>query len=136
MHKSALAAPAEKAFVGDSLDIGQVDLLDGTLTLKSQDLAATYAEGVDYSVNLETGVVTRIEGGSIASGATVSVSAYEYADPSKVAADDIVGGVDGATGKPEGLELVNSVFPMFRILPGTIVAPGWSDDPAVAAVMA
>ena len=45
--------------------------------------------------------------------------------------DDIIGGIDNATGKPEGLELVNSVFPMFGLVPGQVGAPGWSHDPGL-----
>jgi phage tail sheath protein FI len=43
--------------------------------------------------------------------------------------------VDGATGVYTGLELVNKVFPLFRLVPGQILAPGWSHDSAVAAIM-
>jgi hypothetical protein len=45
--------------------------------------------------------------------------------------DDIIGGIDDATGKPEGLEFVNSVFPMFGLVPGQLEAPGWSHDPGL-----
>ena len=45
--------------------------------------------------------------------------------------DDIIGGIDDATGKPEGLELVNLVFPMFGIVPGQVEGHGWSHGPAL-----
>lgn len=54
---------------------------------------------------------------------------------SAVATADIVGGIDTATGIKTGLELVDSVFPMFRLVPGQILAPGFSDQPAVAVMM-
>ena len=52
-------------------------------------------------------------------------------DVSKVAAADIIGGVD-SSGKRTGLSLVDKVFPLFRKVPGQILAPGFSAEPAVA----
>lgn len=54
---------------------------------------------------------------------------------SAVVAADIVGGVDPDTGEKTGLELIDSVFPTFRLVPGQILAPGYSDLPAVAVMM-
>lgn len=59
---------------------------------------------------------------------------YEKMDPTKVESEDVIGGV-GVDGKYKGLELVNHVFPKFRLVPGQIIAPKFSTDPAVAAVM-
>lgn len=56
-------------------------------------------------------------------------------DISNVTAAQIIGGVDGATGHRTGLALVDKVFPLFRMVPGQIVAPGFSADPAVAIAM-
>lgn len=56
-------------------------------------------------------------------------------DVSKVSTADIIGGVDAVTGERKGLELVDSVFPLFRIIPGQIIAPGYSQDPAVALII-
>lgn len=47
---------------------------------------------------------------------------------------DVLGGIQRATGESEGLELVDAVFPQFRIVPGSIVCPRFSEDPAVAVV--
>lgn len=60
----------------------------------------------------------------------------EKADPTKVTSSDIVGGVDSSTGKKTGLELISDVFPRFRLVVGSVVAPGFSDDPSVAVTMA
>lgn len=56
-------------------------------------------------------------------------------DPSLVSAADIIGGVDANTGKKTGLELIAEMFPRFRIVPGSILAPRFSEDPAVAVSM-
>jgi phage tail sheath protein FI len=56
-------------------------------------------------------------------------------DVTKVTAADIIGGVDGVTGRRKGLELVDEVFPRFRLIPGQIIAPGFSDNPSVALML-
>lgn len=55
--------------------------------------------------------------------------------PAEVASTDIIGGVD-TNGNKSGLELINECFPRFRLVPGIIIAPGYSGDSAVAAVIA
>ena len=63
------------------------------------------------------------------------VDEQEPPDVSKVTAADIIGGIDAVTGQRTGLELVDEVFSRFRLIPGQIIAPGFSDDPAVALVI-
>ena len=46
--------------------------------------------------------------------------------------DDIIGGVDTGTLKRTGISLVDEIFPLFRKVPGTILAPKFSKNPAVA----
>lgn len=59
---------------------------------------------------------------------------FDELDPTMVTTDDIVGGVD-VEGNYKGLELVAHVFPLFRLVPGTIICPKYSANPLVAAVM-
>lgn len=105
------------------------------LLLQNAESSVTYVEGTDYALNPITGELTRIEGGSLPAEATAT-AAYDYADVSLVEAADVIGGVDASTGESEGLELVDGVFPQFRMVPGSILAPRFSEDPAVAVVMA
>lgn len=58
-----------------------------------------------------------------------------YAEKSAITSTEIIGGVD-TDGNKTGLELVNECFPRFRLVPGIILAPGFSGDSAVAAVIA
>jgi len=60
---------------------------------------------------------------------------FDQLDPDAVKATDIIGGVS-QDGIYKGLELINHIFPMFRLVPGLIVAPKFSTDVSVAAVMA
>lgn len=60
----------------------------------------------------------------------------ESPDPAKVTTADIIGGVDAETLKSTGLELVKEVFPRFRLVPGCLLAPKFSSEPAVAVTMA
>lgn len=60
---------------------------------------------------------------------------YDILDPSKVTAADIIGGVDQTTGKNKGLECINDVYPKYGVLPGSLIAPKYSTNPEVAAVM-
>lgn len=59
---------------------------------------------------------------------------YSALDPEAVTPSDIVGGVSQG-GSYKGLELINHIFPLFRLVPGAIAAPKFSADSEVAAVM-
>jgi len=60
---------------------------------------------------------------------------YKDIDPSLVTEADIIGGVDPITGDNKGLEVIEDVFPNFRLVPNIILAPKFSKSPAVAAIM-
>jgi len=57
-------------------------------------------------------------------------------DPARITKDDIIGGYSVATHQTTGLELIDSVFPKYTVVPDIILCPNWSHDPEVAAVMA
>ena len=59
----------------------------------------------------------------------------ESIDPSAVTKDDIIGGYDVKTGKESGLEALRQVYPRTGMVPALLLAPGWSHDPEVGAVM-
>lgn len=60
---------------------------------------------------------------------------YEHLTPDAITNNHIIGGYDISTGKSTGLELLNNVFPKFSMVPGLVLAPKFSKDPTVAAVM-
>ena len=89
-------------------------------------------EEYDFAVSYEDGkTVIEAEGSS---GEPVAAKAGSIT-PATVASTDIIGGVD-TDGNKSGLELVNECFPRFRLVPGVIIAPKYSGDSAVAAVIA
>ncbi|MCB2187683.1 MAG: phage tail sheath family protein [Deltaproteobacteria bacterium] len=131
-HKAAVAE-ADYTFAAGVITLAHTYPLN--LVVKSADGATTYTAGVDYTVNRIGGVVTRLADGAIAAEATVKVS-YDRIDPGAVTVDDIIGGVDPETGAKTGLELVDSIFPRFRLIPGQLLCPGWSIHPEVAIYLA
>lgn len=67
-------------------------------------------------------------------GETLSVT-YDILKPSLVTTEDIIGGIDTNTGDEKGLECIENVFPKYRVIPNLILAPKFSSDSAVAAVL-
>lgn len=65
---------------------------------------------------------------------TINVT-YECLTPEVITSNNIIGGYDITSGKSTGLELLNAVFPKLSMVPGLVLAPKFSKDPTVAAVM-
>jgi phage tail sheath protein FI len=137
VHKKVIAA-TDLNLVNGAINIKQDGILLGTLVVKLTSAGAALTKNTDYTAAFDEDgylVITPIEGGTIpANQATLNV-AYSQLDPSMVDINDVIGGVNATTGEYTGLELINRVFPLFRLVPGQILAPGWSQDPTVAAVM-
>lgn len=102
---------------------------------------STYVLGTDYILTFDADgflVITsktNTDGEFLCTTGTSLTLAAEKLDPSKVTTDEIVGGV-GTDGNKTGLELVSECFPRFRLVPGILLAPGYSSNPTVAAVLA
>ncbi len=60
---------------------------------------------------------------------------FEKLTPEVIDGDDIIGGYNIESGKRKGLELLNAIFPKFRLVPAQVLAPKFSTLPGVAAVM-
>lgn len=114
------------------------DIILSSIIVKLTQVGQPLVLGTDYTTAYDASgnaVITRNKNGAIVTDtATLSVS-FTQLDPTMVTSADIIGGVDAATGKLSGLELINQVFPRFRMPPGQLVAPHWSTKPEVAAVM-
>ena len=108
-------------------------LLD-SITVKKDSAALT--KGTDYIVSMVDGrpVIALLSGGSAAEAESLTISSKSI-DPSKVTKTDIIGGYDALTGKETGMECLRQVYVLHQMVPGIILAPGWSHDPEVAAAM-
>ncbi|MDT3416171.1 phage tail sheath protein FI [Brevibacillus aydinogluensis] len=118
--------------------INEEGILLDSLVVKLSEAGQPLVKGTDYIASFDENgkvVITAVEGGDIPGTQTSLVVSYDKLDPEAVTTTDIIGGVDGSTGEYTGLELINQVFPLFRMVPGQILAPGWSQDPVVAAVI-
>lgn len=112
-----------------------------TVVVKGYDgeeaLTEEYTKGTDYDLIYADGVLRleRIEGGKITADTAKLNIKYNAVDPTKVTKADIIGGYDVSTKKSTGFELVDSVFPKYRIVPTLFLAPNFSHDSEVAAIM-
>lgn len=132
---------AEMTLAGGIADL-PLEALADTVVVKGYDgedaLTEDYERGVDYDLLYTDGVLRleRIAGGKITSDTERLNVKYNSVDPTKVTKADIIGGYDVNTKKSSGFELVDSVFPKFRVIPTIFLAPNFSSDSEVAAVMA
>lgn len=114
------------------------DVLLDSVVVKSSDGLTTYVKNTDYTIAFDKNgkpVISVITTGAITSGTTSVKVTYTKLDPSKVTKDEIIGGYDATTGKYTGAELIRQVFPMFGLVPGILLAPGWSHIPEVGLIL-
>lgn len=112
-------------------------VLRATVVVKGESGTPTYDVGEDYQVTYNAAglaSIVRVEGGSIPSDTSALQIDYTHIVASNVVASDVIGGIDGQ-GNATGLELIDEVFPRFRLVPGQVLAPKFSTDASVAAVM-
>lgn len=107
-------------------------ILDG-LTVKSG--ASTLTADTDYSVEFnESGhLVVILTGTGAGKSATSLKISGKQLDPSKVTKDDIIGTY--SNGKETGMQLIRQVYPKLNIVPGLLIAPGWSKIPEVGVAL-
>lgn len=136
-HKTAVPEVSVAMASGVST-IAVLGILLSSLKVRLTAGGADLVKDTDYTAAFDDDgqvVITRIASGSIPAGQASIFVLYDKLNPAAVDSDDVIGGVDAGTGAYTGLELVNKVFPLFRLVPGQILASGWSHKPAVAAVM-
>lgn len=135
VHKQAVSNE-EVSVTNMTAEVTAPALLE-TLKVKKVAVGQNLKEGVDYeAAYTEDGTlqITILEDGELAETETLFLD-YDKLDPSAVDKEDIIGGVDVSTGAYKGLETLNQVYPLFGVVPGIVLAPGYSGDPGVAAVM-
>ena len=134
-HKKEVAAADLDVIDGKVLL--PLEAIDSTVTVKESGGAAEYAADTDYALFYEGAnlVLEVLDGGAIPAGTAKLNVAYNAVDPSKVTKAEIIGGFNVSTKQTTGLELIDSVFPKYGIVPDLVLAPGWSEDAEVAAIM-
>ncbi len=124
VHKTEVSAadyPVEEHSV--VLPMGAIK--NDALTLKSGDTALS--EGTDFEAfYTDSGLTIELLEDGAAYDAEMLTIAYDSADPSKITAQDVEFAV----------EAVEMCYSLIGIVPDLLVAPGWSSNPTVAAVMA
>lgn len=119
---------------------GQVELPENaireSITVKNE--TNTLKVGEDYEVFYQDGhcYVEAVSGGKMADLSTVTVGYDTFTFELDELKTAVIGGYNAATGENSGLELVNDCYAEHQVNPDIIIAPGFSDDPEVAAVMA
>lgn len=103
----------------------QAGLLNLTLTADRE-----LTEGTDYAVNMQTGEIT------LNARYEELKATYDYADPTKVTEEDIKGGIDSATGKRQGFELLRDGFNLFGADAKILICPEFDKTASCAAALA
>lgn len=128
VHRTSVVGQARAFGDNDLLQLGHGALQ--ALTLKANNGDTPYVVGTDYEPNMLTGRVRRLTTGSIPANAEVMAD-YTYADPAKVTAADIIGGVDIA-GRRSGLRAFPDSYNLFGFFPKIFIAPGFSSMNSVS----
>lgn len=130
VHKSSYT---ETLTVVDGQTVSNTEgvLLNG-LTLKNGQTALV--KDTDYTLSFtdEGKLVVTV----LANGVSSISATGTKIDPAAVQASSIIGSYDASTGVETGIELVRKVYPLFGVAPSLLIAPGWSQNPAVGAVLA
>lgn len=116
-------------------EIDKVGILLEKLVVKNGPTAL--AADVDYIASFDddgTVSLALITGGT-GDGATTLTVSGSILDASKVTADDIVGGVNIATGAETGLEVIRQVYPKLSKAPAILLAPRFSENAQVCAAL-
>lgn len=113
-------------------------LLDDTFIVKDSTGTTTYVKGTDYTVAFDDEgypVITKVVGGTIPAEETQLKVTGNKIDPSMVTKTDVIGSYTAATNIYKGIECITEVYPMFNLVPGLLLAPGWSQNKDVAVAL-
>ncbi|HYL58620.1 MAG TPA: phage tail sheath subtilisin-like domain-containing protein [Candidatus Acidoferrales bacterium] len=133
-HFTAIAATAFTFSAQGTINLGHMGVSNVVVT--SSPAGTTYVANTDYTLDGVNGVITIVgtgAGGHITAGATVLV-AFNYADPSKVTDSDVIGAVTG--GVYTGMQAFQTNYGTLGFFPKILIAPGYSQDAAVATALA
>lgn len=109
-------------------------VLADTLVVKNE--GAELLPGSDYTTERDSNgyIVITLLSVAAQEAENLTVSSKSI-NPDGVTKEDVVGGVNVTTGKETGMELIRQIYPRFGLVPGLLLAPGWSHEPVVAAAL-
>ncbi len=135
-HNKAYTSASAVSIVNGAATIKETGILLSTVAVKDQaDNSLT--KDTDYTLAFDDDgyvVVTLISNANTESVTGVKITATEL-DPSAVTKQTIIGGVNASTGEEKGIEVLRQIYPKLGLTPGLLLAPGWSQEPEVAAVL-
>ena len=106
-----------------------------TLTAKSGDTTLVADRDYTAAYNGDGKVLFTVLDQTKITGDSATLT-YQEVDAGAITAADVIGGVDLTTGNNTGLECIEDCYPRLGLVPSTIIAPKFSTNSAVAAVMA
>lgn len=126
------------SYISKALDVNTIVVtdVDGAITYeKDVDFVGAWQE--DPSDKILRYTLSAIPGGQIPTDVdTFVLISYQSINPRPGALRaEVIGGVDPNTGANTGLETVEDVFPLYGIVLGILLAPFYTQDPEVAAVI-
>ena len=137
--------PANSDHYSQTTDQAHVVLPNGTIALQTygapdeevfgiilssvviKKASVTKTLGTDYTLAFADDgslVLSIVTGGTIAAGDTITAT-FKYFDPTGVSSADVIAGIG----------YVEDVYPSLKLVPGLLVAPKYSQTPAVAAAL-
>lgn len=128
VHKSSVTDEQKTFGTDDTLTLSHVGVANEVV--KNTAGTVTYVKGTDYTIDYKKGKITRLPNGSITAGQTVKVS-YDYADPTKVLASDIIGTVN-SSGRRTGMQAWKDCYNLMGFFPKILIAPGYCTQNSVA----
>ncbi len=130
IHFTAIAATAFTFNAQGAINLGHMGV--SSVVVTSNPAGTTYVAGTDYTLDVVNGAITIVptgSGGHITAGASVLV-AFNYADPSKVADADVIGAITSSV--YTGMQAFQTTYGTMGLFPKILIAPGYSQDAAVA----
>lgn len=93
--------------------------------------------GTDYLAGFDDYgylTLTLLGAGAAYDAEELTVSGQALA-PEMVTEEDIIGAYDVSTGAESGLEVLRQVYPRYGLVPGFLLAPGWTENPNIGAAL-
>lgn len=134
-HKTAVTE-AEYAVSNLQAKVNVAGMLRAGLAVKKGSTSLT--AGTDFTTSFDNDgnlIITLIAGGAGDDATVLKVSGNKI-DPSAITKNTIIGSYNSSTGAETGLEVIRQVFPKLGVVPGLLLAPGWSQEPEVGIALA